>query len=63
MSLVMAMQFGDRICILSDSMISDSGANGQDIIPGQLKTIVLNKGASISYSGSTNKAISKIREI
>jgi len=63
MSLVMAMQFGDRICILSDSMISDSGANGQDIIPGQLKTIVLNKGASISYSGSTNKAIAKIREI
>ena len=63
MSLVMAMQFGDRICILSDSITSDSGANGQEIIPGQLKTIVLNKGASISYSGSTNKAIAKIREI
>lgn len=63
MSLVMAMQFGDRICILSDSMITDAGTTGQDIIPGQLKTIVLNKGVSISYSGSTNKAIAKIREI
>lgn len=63
MSLVMAMQFGDRICILSDSIISDSGAAGQEIIPGRLKTIVLNKGVSISYSGSTNKAIAKIREI
>jgi hypothetical protein len=63
MSLVMAMQFGDRICILSDSMISDSGTTGEDVIPGQLKTIILNNGVSISYSGSTNKAIAKIREI
>lgn len=63
MSLVMAMQFGDRICILSDSMITDAGTTVQEIIPGQLKTIVLNEGVSISYSGSTNKAIAKIREI
>jgi len=63
MSLVMAMQFGDRICILSDSMVSGSGTNGHDTIPGQLKTIVLNQWVSISYSGSTNKAITKIREI
>jgi hypothetical protein len=59
----MAMQFGDRICILSDSMISDSNTTGNDVIPGQLKTIILNKEVSISYSGLTNKAISKIREI
>ncbi|MEW6143604.1 MAG: hypothetical protein AB1598_01155 [Thermodesulfobacteriota bacterium] len=63
MSLVMAMQFGDRICILSDSMISDTNTTGSDVIPGQLKTIVLNKEVSISYSGLTNKAISRIREI
>jgi|GEM_PF-6275502 len=63
MSLVMAMQFGDRTCILSDSMISDTDTTGHDAIPGQLKTIVLNKEVSVSYSGSTNKAISRIREI
>ena len=63
MSLVMAMQFGDRICILSDSMISDSNTTGHNVIPGQLKTIVLDKEVSISYSGSANKAIYKIREI
>ncbi len=63
MSLVMAMQFGDRTCILSDSMISDTKTTDNNVIPGQLKTIVLNKEVSISYSGSTNKAISKIREI
>ena len=63
MSLVMAMQFGDRTCILSDSMISDTNTTDHDVIPGQLKTIVLNKEVSVSYSGSTNKAISKIREI
>ena len=59
----MAMQFGDRTCILSDSMISDTNSTDNNVIPGQLKTIVLNKEVSISYSGSTNKAISKIREI
>lgn len=63
MSLVMAMQFGDRTCILSDSMISDTDTTDNNVIPGQLKTIVLNKEVAISYSGSTNKAISKIREI
>jgi len=59
----MAMQFGDRICILSDSMISDSNTTDHNVIPGQLKTIVLSKEVSISYSGSANKAIYKIREI
>ncbi len=63
MSLVMAMQFGDRTCILSDSMISDVNAAGHDVIPGQLKTIVLSNEVSVSYSGSDNKSISKIREI
>ncbi len=59
----MAMQFGDRTCILSDSMISDTNTTDNNVIPGQLKTIVLNKEVSVSYSGSTNKAISRIREI
>ncbi len=63
MSLVMAMQFGDRICILSDSMVSDPNTTVDDVIPGRLKTIVLNKEVSISYSGQTNKAISKIRDV
>lgn len=63
MTLVMARQFGDRICILSDTMISSREAPKDDVIPGQLKTIVLNDTISISYSGSVNPAIMKIREI
>jgi hypothetical protein len=63
MSLVIARQFGDRICILSDTMISDRNAPKDDVIPGQLKTIVLKDKISISYSGSVNPAIIKIREI
>lgn len=63
MSLVMAMQFGDRICILSDSMISDSASIDDEVIPGQLKTVVLNKELAVSYSGPADKAVGKIREI
>lgn len=63
MSLVMARQFGNRICILSDTMVSDSNATRDDVIPGQLKTIVLNKKLTIAYSGLVNKSIHKIRKI
>lgn len=63
MSLVMAMQFGDRICILSDSMISDSNVTDRDVIPGQLKTIVLDERIAVSFSGQSDRAIGKIREI
>ncbi len=63
MTLVMARQFGDRICILSDSMISDREAPRDNVIPGQLKTIVLNDKISISYSGLVDHTILEIREI
>ena len=63
MSLVMAMQFGDRICILSDSMISGSASIDDEVIPGQLKTVVLSKELAVSYSGPADKAVGKIREI
>lgn len=63
MTLVMARQFGHRICILSDTMISSREAPNDDVIPGQLKTIVLNDKISISFSGSVNPAIMKIREM
>jgi hypothetical protein len=44
-------------------MVSDTSTTADDVIPGQLKTIVLNKEVSISYSGGANKAISKIRDV
>jgi len=59
----MAMQFGDRICILSDSMISSSASVDDEVIPGQLKTVVLNKEIAVSYSGPADKAVGKIREV
>lgn len=59
----MARQFGNRICILSDTMIADSNAIKDDVIPGQLKTIVLNEKITIAYCGLVNPAINKIREV
>jgi hypothetical protein len=62
MTLVMARQWGDRIVMLSDTMISDRNAPRSDIIPGQLKVIVLTRKLSVAYAGRANKALHTIRE-
>jgi hypothetical protein len=62
MTLIMARQLGDRIIMHSDSMISDPNAPRSDIIPGQLKAIVLTPQLSVAYAGLVQKALPTIRE-
>ena len=48
MTIVAAMKCGERICVMSDTMISDRGLARDNVIPGRLKTIVVNKWLTIS---------------
>ena len=62
MTLVVARQFGDRIIVLSDTMISDPDACGSSVIPGRLKSVIVSNEMAISYAGLTNQAIDIIRD-
>lgn len=50
MTIVVARKFGDRILMFSDTMISQPGMK-PDIIPGQIKSVVLNLQISMGFSG------------
>lgn len=63
MTIVAAMKSGDRICVMSDTMISDRGLARDNVIPGRLKTIVVTKWLTISYAGLSTQAIDVIRSI
>lgn len=63
MTIVAAMKFSDRICVLSDTMISDKGGTRHNIIPGRLKSIVLNHWLTISYAGLSTQATDAVREL
>ena len=63
MTFVVAQKFGERIVILSDTMIThhpDQRKN--DVIPGQLKSIVLNLDMSVAFCGNVVPALDAIRE-
>jgi hypothetical protein len=62
MTLVVAAQFGSRIIVFSDTMISNK-STGNDIIPGRLKSVVINGTLSISYSGQADIALDSVRRI
>jgi hypothetical protein len=62
MSIVIAAKFLDRIIVFSDTMISGDHLVRADIIPGQLKSIILNGKLSISYAGSLSTGLDVIRE-
>jgi hypothetical protein len=63
MTIVIARKWGDRIVMLSDTMISDRTAACPDIIPGQLKAIVLTPKLSVAYAGRAGKALDTIRKV
>lgn len=63
MTIVAAKRFGNRIIVLSDTMISDVGARADNIIPGRLKSIVLSKTLTVSYAGLSCQALDAIRVI
>jgi hypothetical protein len=62
MTLVVAAQFGSRLLVFSDTMISNR-STGNDIIPGRLKSVVINGTLSISYSGEADRALDSVRRI
>lgn len=63
MSIVAAMKFNDRIIVMSDTMISDPTGTADKIIPGGLKSIVINEWLTISYAGLSTQGIDVIRAI
>lgn len=63
MTFVVARKFGERIVILSDTMITHHpNQRKNDIIPGQLKGIVLNLDMSVAFCGNVVPALDAIRE-
>jgi hypothetical protein len=61
MTLVIARRFDERIVVMSDTMVSDRDATRPSIIPGELKSIVVHRYASIAFAGSVNTAIDAIK--
>lgn len=51
MTFVIARRFGDRIIMAADTMITDQQTGRSDVIPGQLKAIILNNRVSMAYAG------------
>lgn len=61
MTLVIARQFGERIIVVSDTMVSNVDAPRPSIIPGELKSIVVHRYTSIAFAGSVNISIDAIK--
>jgi hypothetical protein len=51
MTIVVARKFGDRIVMFGDTMITHPGMVNPDIIPGQVKSVILNLQISMGFSG------------
>ena len=63
MTIVAAMKFDKRIVVMSDTMISDSNELRNNVIPGRLKSIVINNWLTISDAGLSTQAIDAVRKI
>lgn len=63
MTIVVAKKYGERIVVLSDTMISHERGARSDIFPGRLKSIVVNQWLTVAYAGLSNQAISELRDL
>jgi hypothetical protein len=63
MSIVAAMKLNDRIIVMSDTMISDPNGTANNIVPGRLKSVVINEWLTISYAGLSTQGIDVIKAI
>ena len=63
MTLVAARVFGERIIVMSDSLIDDPNATRINILPGRLKSVALHRDLCISYSGRAGPALAAIRQV
>lgn len=63
MTIIVARRFDERICVMSDTMISSERFTKDNVIPGRLKSIVVNEWLTISYAGLSTQAIDAIRKL
>lgn len=63
MTLVAALKMGTRIVVLSDTQIDNRDVTRPNIIPGRLKSIVLNESMTVSYAGLSSQAMDAIRNL
>ena len=63
MTLVAALKMGTRIVVLSDTQIDNRDATRPNIIPGRLKSVVLNEALTVSYAGLSSQAMDAIRSV
>jgi hypothetical protein len=62
-TLVVALRSGTRIVVMSDTAISNRDAAHPNVVPGRLKSIVLNRTLTVSYAGLSSQALDVIRFI
>jgi hypothetical protein len=62
LTFIIARQFGERIIVASDTMITDEKSTGPNTIPGRLKAISLSPAISVAYAGLSIQAIIAIRK-
>jgi hypothetical protein len=61
MTFVAAKQFGNRIIVASDTMISDADETRHNVIPGRLKAVIVSPAVTIAYAGFADQALDAIR--
>lgn len=61
MTFVAAKRFGQRIQLASDTMVSDPNELRRDVIPGRLKTIILDAQITIAYAGLSYQSMQAIK--
>jgi hypothetical protein len=63
LTIVIVKRFGDAICLVADTMISEEKGTGKaDGIPGRLKMMTLNRNFTVAYAGHSDPALCAIRE-
>lgn len=68
MTIVVAQQFGDRIVIMADTMVTRNGSilrstKGAEVLPGNLKIVVLSLSLTVAYAGVVDDALKALRHV
>lgn len=63
MTLVAALRNGPRIVVMSDTAISNRDAAHPNVIPGRLKSVVINTQLTVAYAGLSSQALDAIRSV
>lgn len=63
MTLVVAIKFGEYIFVVSDTEITERGVSRRNIIPGGLKTIVIDLNCTIALAGNYTRGLDLIRSL